>query len=158
MLRRVEIGGLVVSSNPEDSLITYALGSCLGLLIYDPVLHMGGLIHSKVPIARHARPEMAGGPAMCADQGTVALLQLMLNSGARKDRLIVTIAGCANPVKEITHDIGHRNYTIARKVLWKNGLFVHAEDVGGTNPRTLQLDIATGNVTIKSQGETTQLG
>lgn len=138
-------------------LISYALGSCLGLAIYDPVVRIGGLIHCKVPIARQARPEMGGGPAMCADEGTMALLRQILNAGGRKDRLIVTVAGCGNPVAAITHDIGHRNYTIARKVLWKNGLFVHAEDVGGNKPRTLQLNIRDGEVTVKSHGETIRL-
>jgi len=157
VLRRVEIGGLVISSDPEDALISYALGSCLGLAIYDPVLRLGGLIHSKVPIARQARPEMEGGPAVCADQGTMALLQRLLDQGAQKERLIVTIAGCGNPVQAITHDIGRRNHMIARKILWKNGLFVHAEDVFGPKPRTMQIGIGTGEVTVKSQGETIRL-
>ncbi len=157
MLQRVEIGGLIVSSDPEDSLISYALGSCLGLSIYDPVARLGGLIHSKVPVERNSRPEMAGGPAICADAGTMMLLRRMFDAGARKERMVVVIAGCGNPVKAITHDIGSRNHTITRKVLWKNGLFVHAEDVGGDRPRTIQLDIGTGEVTIKSRGETIRL-
>jgi chemotaxis protein CheD len=158
VLRRVEIGGLVVSSDPDDVLISYALGSCLGLAVYDPVLRIGGLIHSKVPIARQARPELGGGPAICADVGTMTLLQRIYDAGGRKERLIVTIAGCGNPVAAITHDIGRRNHTIARKVLWKNGLLVHAEDVGGDKPRTIQLNVGDGEVTVKSHGETIRLG
>ncbi len=157
MLRRVEIGGLAISADPEDTLISYALGSCLGLAIYDPVARIGGLIHSKVPISRQARPEIGGGPAMCADQGATLLLQGMFEAGARKSRLVVSVAGCGNPVKAITHDIGTRNYTIARKVLWKNGLFIHAEDVGGEKPRTITLNIGTGAVEISSRGERTRL-
>lgn len=157
MLTRVEIGGMAVSSNPDDILISYALGSCLGLAIYDPVARIGGLIHSKVPIARQARPEIGGGPAICADQGATLLLQALFDAGARKSRLIVSVAGCGNPVKAITHDIGTRNYTIARKVLWKNGLFIHAEDVGGEKPRTITLNIGNGDVEISSRGERTKL-
>lgn len=157
MLRRVDIGGLIVSADTEDVLISYALGSCLGLAIYDPVARIGGLIHSKVPVARQARPEIGGGPATCADQGATLLLQALFDLGARKNRMIVSVAGCGNPVKSITHDIGQRNYTIARKVLWKNGLFIHAEDVGGEKPRTISLDIANGDVFISSRGEKSKL-
>lgn len=157
MLRRVEIGGLIATADPEDILISYALGSCLGLAIYDPVARVGGMIHSKVPMTRQARPEIGGGPATCADQGATLLLQALFDLGARKSRLIVSVAGCGNPVKSITHDIGQRNYTVARKVLWKNGLFIHAEDVGGEKPRTISLDIATGDVYISSRGEKTKL-
>ncbi len=153
MLRRVEIGGLAISSDPDDILISYALGSCLGLAIYDPVAGIGGLIHSKVPISRQARPEIGGGPATCADQGATLLLQGMFELGARNNRLIVSVAGCGNPVKAITHDIGTRNYTIARKVLWKNGLLIHAEDVGGEKPRTISLNVGSGEVQISSRGE-----
>jgi chemotaxis protein CheD len=157
VLRRVEIGGLIATADPEDILISYALGSCLGLAIYDPVARVGGMIHSKVPMTRQARPEIGGGPATCADQGATLLLQALFDLGARKSRLIVSVAGCGNPVKSITHDIGQRNYTVARKVLWKNGLFIHAEDVGGEKPRTISLDIATGDVYISSRGEKTKL-
>jgi len=157
MLIRVEIGGLTVSADPEDTLISYALGSCLGMAIYDPVARIGGMIHSKVPVSRQSRPEIDGGPAMCADQGVTLLLQTLFDAGARKSRLIVAVAGCGNPVKAITHDIGNRNYTIARKVLWKNGLFIHAEDVGGEKPRTITLAVATGEVHISSRGEKTRL-
>ena len=157
MLRRVEIGGLTVSSDPEDTLISYALGSCLGLAIYDPLARIGGLIHSKVPMVRQARPEIGGGPATCVDQGATMLLQALFDAGARKNRLIIYVAGCGNPVKAITHDIGTRNYTVARKVLWKNGLFITAEDVGGEKPRTISLDIGTGEFCVSSRGERTQL-
>lgn len=158
MLRRVEIGELIVSSNPEDTLISYALGSCLGVAIHDPVAGIGGLIHSKVPVARMCRPEPDAGPAICADQGTMALLQQMYDAGAQKGRMVVSIAGCASPVKAITQDIGKRNHAIARKLLWKNGIFVHAEDIGGDQARTILLNIGNGNVLIKTGGETVQLG
>lgn len=157
-MQRVEIGSLLVSSDPDDTLISYALGSCLGLAMYDPVARIGGMIHAKVPVARHSRPELGGGPAVCADQGTLALLQAMYDAGAQNSRLQVTIAGCGNPVKAITHDIGSRNYTVARKVLWKNGLFIQAEDVGGEKPRTIALSIGSGEFTVRARGDTVRLG
>ena len=157
MLIRVEIGGLVVSDNPEDTLISYALGSCLGLAVYDPAARIGGLIHSKLPVARQARPEIGGGPAICTDEGAARLLQAVYDAGAEKHRLKITLAGCGKPVKTFTHDIGSRNYTIARKVLWKNGLLVHAEDVGGDKPRTISLAIATGEVIVSARGERIRL-
>ncbi len=157
MLIRVEVGGLAISSDPGDTLISYALGSCVGVAIYDPVAKIGGLIHAKLPVARDTRPELSGGPAMCADVGTMRLLQGMFEAGAVKSRLLVSIAGCGNPVKTITHDIGGRNYTIVRKVLWKNGILVHAEDVGGDKPRTIALCLGTGEVTINALGETVRI-
>lgn len=157
MLIRVEVGGLALSSDPEDTLISYALGSCLGLTMYDPMARIGGLIHAKLPTERQVRPDFAGGPAVFADLGSQRLLQAMYDAGAVKSRILVCLAGCAKPAQAITSDIGARNYTIARKVLWKNGLLVHGEDVGGENPRTITLVIATGEVTINSLGKRTRL-
>ena len=54
-------------------------------------------------------------------------------------------------------DIGAKNYRVARKVLWKNGLLVSAEDVGGTIPRTVHLDMTTGTVMVFSQGNAREL-
>lgn len=157
MLIRVEIGGLAISSEPEDTLISYALGSCAGVAMYDPVAKIGGLIHAKLPVARDTRPELVRGPAICADVGTMRLLQSMYEAGAVKSRLLISVAGCANPVKAITHDIGARNYTIVRKVLWKNGLLIHAEDVGGEKPRTISLNLSNGEINISSLGETVRI-
>jgi chemotaxis protein CheD len=49
-------------------------------------------------------------------------------------------------------DIGKRNYLSIRKILWKNGMFIDAEDIGGFSPRNMYLNIANGDVTIRSDG------
>ncbi len=47
-------------------------------------------------------------------------------------------------------DIGKRNYLAIRKVLWRNGMFIDAEDVGGSSPRNMYLNIEDGTVSVKS--------
>ena len=77
----------------------------------------------------------------------------------RKQRLIVKVAGGASLGGEDRgqFEIGKRNMVMLRKLLWKNGVFLDAEDVGGREYRTLSLEIATGRVTISSKGREWQL-
>ena len=45
----VGVADLAVSSNPAVLIVTYSLGSCLGVTIYDPVAKVGGLLHAMLP-------------------------------------------------------------------------------------------------------------
>ena len=48
--------------------------------------------------------------------------------------------------------IGERNFAVFRKIMWKNGMLIQREDVGGEITRTLRLEIATGRLTVRSNG------
>ena len=140
-----------VSKKPGDILITYSLGSCIGVTIYDPELRLGGMIHYMLPLSKISPEKAAAKPAMFADTGIPLLLKQMYKMGAAKDRLIVKAAGGSRLMDQNkVFNIGERNYVVLRKILWKNNILIKNEDVGGNIPRTLRLEIDTGLTTIKS--------
>lgn len=150
----VGLGELQVSEDPAATLVTYALGSCLGVAIHDPVARVGGLLHAVHP-RTDLDPERAREqPAVFVETGLPALFRACYACGARKDRLVVRLAG-AGTSTDAEHDhfeIGRRNLLIARQLLWKNGILVHGQAVGGSESRTLSLQIGTGTVTVRSAG------
>ena len=157
-LRVVGISELEVSTAPADVLVTYSLGSCLGVSIHDPVAGVGGLIHCMLPVSKGSPEKAAAKPAMFVDTGVVALLNGMFARGAERARLVVKVAGAASPMDASGRfRIGERNYTVLRKVLWKNELMIHAEDIGGTAPRTVRLYVGSGRTTIKAAGGEVEL-
>ena len=149
------VGDLAVSSDAGDLLVTYALGSCLGVCIYDPVARVGGLLHAMLPTAT-ADPELGkGNPARYVDSGITTLFKETYKLGAKKERMVLKVAGGASTVPEGSPDsfqIGKRNLVALRKLLWKNGVLVHGEDVGGSVSRTVSLEVATGEVALSTNG------
>jgi chemotaxis protein CheD len=150
----VGIADLKVSANPNESLITHALGSCIGVTIYDPVARVGGMLHLMLPQAS-VNPEKAQKvPCMFADTGVPLLFQRAYELGAKKERLIVCAAGGAEILADEGHfKIGTRNRTMLRKLFWKNSVLIAAEDTGGTHSRTMCLRLSDGLVTIKNKSE-----
>jgi chemotaxis protein CheD len=95
---------------------------------------------------------------MFGDLGIPLLFEEAYRLGARKERLRVVIAGGAQVFEqEDTFAIGKRNIVIARKLFWKNNVLIAAENVGGSIPRTLYLDIGSGRTWFSSRGEETEL-
>lgn len=149
---------MAISDDPEDVLVTYSLGSCIGLSLYDPDACVGGMIHCMLPLSRIDPVKAQASPAMFTDTGVPALLQGMLNRGARKRNLIAKLAGAAKLLDENgTFKIGERNYTVMRKILWKNDILIAAEDVGGTIARTMYLHMGDGRTVLRSGGTEREL-
>ena len=154
----VAISAAVVSAAGTGELITYSLGSCLGLTIYDPAVRVGGLIHCMLPASKTDPEKAKNRPAMFVDTGVVELLNAIFDSGGQPERLIIKAAGCAAPLDSAGRfRIGERNLTIVRKVLWNNDLIIGAEDVGGNQPRTMSLELETGRTVIRTKGAETEL-
>jgi len=153
VIQIVGIAELKVSNAPSDVLATYALGSCLGITAYDPALKAGGMAHCLLPLS-HLDPVRAENcPALFTDTGVSALIQAMLNLGACRDRLVVKVAGGASPLNDAgVFRTGARNYVVMRKLLWKNGLLIAAEDVGGAMARSMRFSLATGAVHVTTGG------
>jgi chemotaxis protein CheD len=144
------------SAEPQEVLVTHALGSCIGVALYDTKTGVGGLLHYQLPdSAEH--PDLCGKrPLMFADTGMTLLLDEMSRRGAEKRRLCVHIAGGAKMLNDHElFDIGRRNHVAIRKILWQRGMFITSENVGGRIPRTMLLRIADGTMTIKSEGKET---
>jgi chemotaxis protein CheD len=152
----VGVSDMKVSDKRGDLIITHALGSCLGVAVHDPVACVGGLLHVMLPLS-DIDPEKADrNPFMFVDTGFPRLLVECFKTGAQKQRLEIRVAGGANSHDRGENDlfqIGRRNFIILRQLLWKNALLVTSYDVGGNNSRTMSLEIGTGKVTIKSQGQ-----
>lgn len=141
------------SCDPSDRIVTYSLGSCIGVCLYDKASKIGGLLHFQLPESKMGVERAQEKPFMFADTGLALLIQEMTQLGANKRRLSVKIAGGAamnNGPKGF--DIGKRNGLAIRKLVWKQGLFLDAEEVGGFSPRNLSLDIEDGAVVMRSNG------
>ena len=157
----VGIADLKLSATPGERLVTYALGSCLGLAIHDPVARVAGLLHVMLPTGTIDAEKALRNPAMFVDTGVPLLFKESYRLGARKERLVVKVAGGAFAGDDEGADqfqIGKRNVLMLRKLLWKNNVVLHAHDVGGSRTsRTVYLDVATGTFTIRSNGQDTTL-
>ena len=154
----VGISEMAVSDRADDVLITYSLGSCLGVTFYDPIQRVGGMIHCMLPLSQIDLAKAKETPCMFVDTGVVKLLQEMFNHGCKKSSMIVRVAGASAVLdSKGLFKIGERNYTVFRKILWKNSMLIKADDVGGNISRTIRLEIGTGRFIIKSGGEEREL-
>lgn len=151
----VGIADLKFSKNAEDELITHALGSCLGITVYDPVAKVGGMLHAMLPDSTIDASKAEANPEMFVDRGVPRLFRGAYEMGAEKSRLIVMVAGGATIAQSAENDrfqIGQRNFTMLRKLLWKNSVLIAAQDVGGNSSRTMILRLDTGEVSLKISG------
>ncbi len=146
----VGISDCQVSGDPNSSLVTYALGSCIALTIYDPAARVGGMLHFMLPESELHRGKAIDNPYMFADSGIPLLFKRAYQQGADKKRLVVRATGGAQVMSDQeVFNIGKRNYLALRKILWKAGVMIHAEAVGGTVSRTVRLDLGTGRFTLR---------
>jgi len=154
----VGISEMRIADQPDDVLVTYSLGSCVGLTLYDPVLRLGGMIHCMLPLSKIDPVKAAQVPEMFTDIGVPRLIQSMIDHGGQMRRMVAKVAGAAKLLDEQgTFNIGERNFTVLRKVLWKNNILIAAEDTGGTIARTLYLYLDTGRTVIRSGGKEWEL-
>jgi chemotaxis protein CheD len=138
----------------SDIIVTHALGSCLGLMVYDPVQKIGGLLHAMLPLSKINPAKAEANPYMFVDTGVPALFKSLYELGGQKSRMIIKAAGCGNPLgKNEMFKIGERNYTVLKKLLWKNNILLKTEDIGGAVSRTVHFDIDTGRTVISSNGQ-----
>jgi chemotaxis protein CheD len=143
-----------VSNRPDDILVTYSLGSCIGLAVYDPVAKVGGLLHYMLPESSLDKTKAANNPFMFADTGIPRLFKATYKYGAKKQRMKVVVVGGAQILDQKgLFNIGKRNYMALRKMFFKNNVMIHFEEVGGNVNRTVRLTIREGEVFIKTSGQ-----
>ena len=152
----VGIAEMLVSTDPYATLVTYALGSCLGITVHDPVNRVGGLLHVMLPSSEIDSERAHRNPCMFVDTGVPELFRACYRAGAEKSRIILKVAGGAFGAEDEAADrfqVGRRNLLTLRKLLWKNGVIIRAEDVGGERTsRNLSLRLSTGEVFVKANG------
>ncbi|MCI8854299.1 MAG: chemotaxis protein CheD [Lachnospiraceae bacterium] len=138
----------------DGIIITYALGSCIGITLYDPAIRLGGLLHIMLP----ARTD-PNDPKIYkyADSGLHEMIRKLSAFGMVKSRTIVKIAGGAK-MFEIRGNsdfgnIGQRNAAMVKKILMEERMRISAEDTGGNSARTMLLNVGNGDVIIRSAGK-----
>ena len=158
VLRPVIVGmaDLKVTDRVDHTLITYALGSCLGIVLHDPVAHVAGMLHVMLPSSQIDEAKSKAQPAMFVDTGVPLLFRECYRLGARKERITVVVAGGSFSGRTDTDDsfqIGKRNMLWLRKLLWKNGVLIHADDTGGVQQsRTMSVIVSSGVVQVRTNG------
>jgi chemotaxis protein CheD len=150
----VGLGEIKVSRNPKDVLVAYGLGSCVGLGMQDPVTHVAGLLHAILPT--HPNHNTKDQCAKYVDTGVRELLDMLLNAGANRNRLIVRMAGGANmliaPGFSQTLNIGTRNVEAALAALAHYNLKLSGQETGGNIGRTVRFYVTDGRMTIRTVG------
>ena len=151
------LGERAISRDPDDTLVAYGLGSCLGVSMVDPITRISGLLHAVPPSAANGLPTSDPNSHKYVDSGIEDMLAAVIKEGAVKSRLIVRIVGGANmlisPGMTTSFDIGTRNMDTARKTLQRLNLRITAEEVGGHTGRTVHVYVADSRVTVRVIGE-----
>lgn len=156
----VGVSDAQLSRDSEVSLVTYALASCIGISIYDSMAGVGGLLHYMLPDSRIDPVRARQYPWMFADTAIPMFFQQAYRLGAEKSRLRVVAVGGAQVLHvESLLDIGRKNELAMRRILGGAGVLLDAEDIGGSDVRTVRLEIGTGRLMVRRNGmEEKELG
>ena len=136
----------------EGMLITYALGSCIGICLYDQKIRLGALIHIMLPLNMEPGRKNV---MKYADTGIRETLKMRESKGASRSRITAKIAGGAK-MFEVSGgslgNIGQRNIDSVHINLKKEGIHLLKEDVGGGVARTLLFDVSNGLACVRCYG------
>jgi chemotaxis protein CheD len=145
----VGIADLVVVHNPAI-LITIGLGSCVAISLRDPVARFGGLSHILLPSILESKNK--NNPMKFADSAIEMAVKMLMQKGCLKNRLEAKIAGGASMfnIGGNTINIGERNVEAVKKKLNELNIPIIASDTGANYGRTVEFNIATGVMVVKS--------
>ncbi len=150
----VGVSDMKVSNDLEAVLVTYSLGSCIGVVIYDVVAKVGGLLHYLLPESKLSPEKAIKNPYMFADTGIPELFKAAYELGAKKQRMKVIVAGGSQVMDQAGFfNIGKRNDIAVRKMFHKNNVLIDYRDVGGIVNRTIKLEVKNGDTWIKVSGK-----
>lgn len=150
----VGIADMVLVKDSDQIIVTHALGSCIGVTIFDPVARVGGMLHFMLDRPMKTTRAADHPPEMYASTGIPELFKQAYRLGATKEGLVVCAAGAAEMIDGGAGlRIGTRNRMILRKIFWKNGISLAAEDTGGSDARALRLNMVDGTVTVGSRSK-----
>lgn len=149
----VGISDCKVTRDADVMLVTYALGSCIAVVMHDPVTKVSGMLHYMLPESTIDSNKAEQNPFMFADTGIPRLIEALKAAGGDVKRMIVNLTGGAQVLdSQGVFQIGKRNYLAARRILWKAGILIAAEAVGGEVSRTTRLEAATGRLWVREGG------
>lgn len=141
----------------DKVLVAYALGSCVAVMLYDPVSKVSGLAHVMLP-CKNSQADFKEGKF--ADTAIDALIRKMKIKGAIEKRIVAKITGGANMFNlssDNTVNIGQKNIDKVKEVLRLKNIFIKAEDTGGNFARTIRFYTDTGKVKVSSSKFGTKL-
>ncbi len=145
------IAELRIAQSP-DKLATLGLGSCVGLVIYDPVSKISGMIHIMLPTA--PRGVVVASKYKYADTGIIELIRLLTAQGALRSRLVAKAAGGAHMFNASYNNdvinIGQRNIEMCQKVLKESSIALIAEDTGGSSGRSIEFCCESSKLEIRT--------
>lgn len=149
----VGVADMKVSNRTDDTIVTYSLGSGIGLAIYDPQALVGGMLHYLLPNSAIDAVKAKSNPFMFADTGISALFKQIYELGAEKSRIKVFVAGGAEIMdQEGIFNIGRQNYSALMQILTRNNVSIWKQAVGGYLNRTVRMEVASGNIYLKTSG------
>ena len=149
------VGDLGASKNPPELVKTYALGSCVAVILIHPKARVVGMVHVALPDSSINVQKAQEKPGYFADTGIPALIREMMALGCTggPKQMVAKIAGGSNVMDpKNVFSIGKRNVLAVKKVLWKYGVSPRAEEVGGSLSRTVTVSAKNGAVTLSSPG------
>jgi chemotaxis protein CheD len=145
------------ASRSPDTLVTYALGSCVGISLYDPFTRVGGLSHIMLPSSSLRSDGICDNRMKYADTAIGDMVGHMERLGAGRRNITAKIAGGANMFGTVEGSfidtIGDRNVEAVRDELVRLGIPILAEDVGANYGRTVHFNLEDGRVVIQSIGK-----
>ncbi len=147
----VGVGDVAVSNNPNVVISTFALGSCVGIVVYDSAMKVGGLIHIMLPDSSLSPDKAQKQPAMFADTGIPLMFRNLMGLKAERSRMKAFVGGGASVISgSDMFKIGERNIAAVKKIINTIGISVVKADLGGVNNRTVHLNVGTGEVSLKT--------
>jgi len=146
----VGVGDCRIARYPTASIATYALGSCLAVIAFDWKARLGGLLHVMLPDSAIDHSKALTNPFLYVDTGVSELFRRLDKKGSPLNSIRCCIVGGASMMADQAHfETGKRNYLALKKAFWRLGMFVDCEDVGGTESRSVRLDLATGRIELR---------
>ncbi len=145
----IGVGDMAVSNNSGTILSTYALGSCIGVIAYDPGVRCGGILHLMLPEAAVSPQKAATQPAMFADTGLPLFFKALLGLRAGRAGLRLFVTGGASLIAgQDPFKIGERNTRTTLEFITRNHLNLIQAETGGTTSRTVHLELGSGTVNL----------
>ncbi|BCZ44351.1 chemoreceptor glutamine deamidase CheD [Clostridium gelidum] len=152
MQKIIGIGEMAISNNIEDSIKTFALASCIGVVVYSPMKKVGGMIHIALPNPLSIE-EKNNRSCYYASTGIPTLInQMSKYYGCLKGELVINLYGGANSIRsDDVFNIGRKNLEVSKNILKEMNLKFNDRDTGKNVSRTIELDMFCGQVTVSYQ-------
>lgn len=144
--------GDVVLGYPGDTLAIYGLGSCIALVIYDPELKVGCMLHVLLP-------DSSGGliikDTCYANEGFDRMLNFLKFAGAKKSNLLAKMVGGTSSIisRGSLGEIGRRNEMCCKRLLNYNNIKIVSDDCGGLKSRSVVFSVSDMKFTIRCDNQ-----